>query len=96
MIGLSKGKRILDRLKTNGKFGSGFLYMLNEGLSFEVTGKGIVLELESAEIAGAALVKKEKFVISWLEGSQRQESKFKSEKAKEIVAMINESLKSQN
>ena len=96
MIVLAKGKRVLHTLKVSGKLGSGFVYILNRGISFEVSGKGTVLELENAEIIDVRIIKKDKFVITWLEGSKKHESKFKSEKAKEVVCITNENMKRPN
>ncbi|SRR5579875_3550465 len=96
MIGLSKDKRVFEKFKIAGKHGLGFLYVFNKGISFEVSGKGVVLELENAEIENVVVIKREKFEISWLEGNAKHESRFKSEKAKEIVEKIAANLKISN
>ncbi|MEO9307156.1 MAG: hypothetical protein ABI342_02450 [Nitrososphaera sp.] len=90
MIGLAKGQRILDKIKVQSKMGHGTLYLLNTGISFEVSGNGLFLELDYDEILYSNTAKKDSLVISWTEGVATYDIKFNIKNAGEVVQKINQ------
>ena len=90
MIGLAKGQQIIDKIKVQSKMGHGTLYLINTGISFEVSGRGLFLELYYDEILYSNAAKKDSLVISWTEGVATYDMKFNIKNAAEIAQKINQ------
>ncbi|MDE1766789.1 MAG: hypothetical protein KGI27_11040 [Thaumarchaeota archaeon] len=88
MIGLSKGQEISAKLKVWSKMGSGILYLLNTGISFEISGKGIALELNYDELTLVKEIKKESILISWKENTETYDIEFNLKNASEVAQKI--------
>ncbi|MGI0093971.1 MAG: hypothetical protein ACREA8_07705 [Nitrosotalea sp.] len=93
MIGLAKGQRILDKIKVQSKMGHGTLYLINTGISFEVSDSGLCLELDYDEILYSNAAKKDSLVISWTEGVATYDIKFNIKNTAEVVQKINQNKK---
>ena len=90
MIGLSKGQKIFDRFSVHSKMGSGVLYLLDTGISLEVSGKGIILELDYTETFLVKEIKKETLLISWNEGKDTFDVRLKTKNASLVAKKANE------
>ena len=88
MIGLSKGQEVFGKFKVQSRMGSGVLYLLNTGISFEISGKGLALELHHDEITIVKEIKKETCMISWAEDVQPYDISFNLKNAGEVVQKI--------
>ena len=88
MIGLTKGQEIFDRFKIQSKMGSGVLYLLNTGIGFEVSGRGLAFELNYDDIILVKEIKKETLLITWTEGKESYDIKFNVKNAGEIVQKV--------
>ncbi len=87
MIGLTKGQEIFNKFKVQSKMGPGVLYLLNTGLAFEVSGKGLALELSYDDIKLVREIK-ETLLVSWMEGKESYDIKFSVKDANKIVEQI--------
>lgn len=88
MIGLTKGQEIFDRFKVQTKMGPGVLYLLNTGIAFEVSGKGLALELLYYDMIHVKEIKKGTFLVSWMEGKESYDIKFNAKNASDIVQKV--------
>ncbi len=88
MIGLTKGQEIFNKFKVQSKMGQGVLYLLNTGIAFEVSGKGIALELNYDDIKLVREIKKGTLLVSWMEGKESYDIKFGVKDAKKIIEQI--------
>jgi hypothetical protein len=88
VIGLSQGQEIFDKLQVWNKMGSGILYLLNTGIAWEVSEKGLALELNYDEIILVKEIKKEMLLISWMERKERYDIKFNIKNANEAVQKV--------
>lgn len=88
MIGLSKGQEIFDELKVLNKMGSGVLYLLNTGIAFEISGRGLALELNYDEIISVKEIKKEAILISWKESTETYDIRFNLKNANGVAQKI--------
>lgn len=68
--------------------GSGVLYLLNTSIAFEVSGRGLALELNYDEIVNVREIKKEALLISWTEGRESYDIRFNVKNASSIVQKI--------
>ncbi len=87
MIGLTKGQEIFDKFKVQSKIGPGVLYLLNTGIVYEVSGKGLALELSYRDIA-VKEIKKGTLLVSWMEEKESYDIKFNAKNASEIIQKI--------
>ena len=69
--------------------GSGVLYLLNTGIAFEVSGKGLALELNYNDIILVKEIKKEVILISWKENSDTYDIRFNLKNASDVAQKIN-------
>lgn len=88
MIGLTGGQEIFDKFKVQSKMGPGVLYLLNTGIAFEVSGRGLALELSYDDITLAKEMKKDVLVVSWTEGKESYDIKFNLKDANKIAEKI--------
>lgn len=90
MLGLAKGEDIMDQIKVQSKMGHGILYLLNTRIAFEISGRGLCLELQYGEIIYSRTPKKDSIVISWAEGVGTYDIKFNVKNAASIAHKINQ------
>lgn len=88
MISLTRGQEIFEKLKVQSKMGPGILYLLNTGISFEVSGRGLALELNYDDLTLVKEMKKDVLVVSWTEGKESYDIKFNLKDANEILQKI--------
>ena len=70
--------------------GSGILYLLDTGISLEVLGKGLVLEVIYAETFLVKEIKKETLLVSWNEGKDTFDVKLKTKNASLVAKKVTE------
>lgn len=70
--------------------GSGILYLLDTGISLEVLGKGLVLEVIYAETFLVKEIKKETLLVSWNEGKDTFDVKIKTKNASLAAKKVTE------
>jgi hypothetical protein len=90
VIGLSKGQKIFDRFSVHSKIGSGILYLLDTGISFEVLGKGLVLEITYAETLLVKEIKKETLLVSWDEGKDTFDVRLRTKNPSLVAKKVTE------
>lgn len=88
MISLTRGQEIFEKLKVQSKMGPGILYLLNTGIAFEVSGRGLALELNYDDLTLVKEMKKDVLVVSWTEGKESYDIKFNLKDANEILQKI--------
>ena len=87
MIGLSKGQEIFESFKVQSKMGSGVMYLLNTGIAFEISGRGLALELNYDEIISVKEIK-ETLLISWKESTETYDIRFNLKNASDVAQKI--------
>lgn len=70
--------------------GSGILYLLDTGISLEVLGKGLALEIRYAEAFLVKEIKKETLLVSWNEGKDTFDVKLKTKNASLVAKKVTE------
>ncbi len=70
--------------------GSGILYLLDTGISLEVLGKGLALEIRYAEAFLVKEIKKETLLVSWNEGKDTFDIKLKTKNASLVAKKVTE------